>query len=541
MSVAGRPAFPLRPREFAGIVRRNHLIGLLVIAALVAVIAFLVVRADLARAPGASPAPVHRIAGENARPGTPGWRIDRPALNGEIEAYTGEVSVQPGEALDLYVSTKTDGARYDVDVYRMGWYGGDGARLMRSIKDLPGENQGRWDPLRGLQECKTCALDPATLLIQANWKRSLQVKVDKDWVSGYYLARLHELKTDTATYAIFIVRDDASDAPIIVQASTNTWQAYNTWGDASLYGSFGADRKYVAKTRRAYRVSYDRPYDPTMRDERNDGAGEFFAWEYDFVRWAESQGYEMTYTTDVDVSLRGQTLKKHRLFISLGHDEYWTKQQRDAVEAARDAGVNVAFFGGNEAYWQSRLEPSSAGAPARVLTVYKDARLDPLARSNPKETTVMFPSPPVSRPESLLSGLGYGSNTTPDYQSWRPAESVASWVFDGTGIAPGQSFPGIVGYEYDHMAPADQRPPGLVVLGRSPVNGFLGNDTAITSLYVAPSGATVFAAGTVAWSWGLDDYGHETQGRFADDRLRRMTHNIMDRLSAPRQAAPQGG
>ncbi len=523
--------------------RRNNgiILGLAVIAALVAVIVALLVRAESAGAPPTATAvrETRTIAEENALPGSTDWRIERLALIGEIQGYAGQVSVQRGEALDLYISTMTEGAKYEADIYRMGWYGGAGARSVRSIKNIEGENQGRWDPLRGTQDCKACTLDPGTLLVEANWKRSLQVKVDRDWVSGVYVVRLHEVATDTAAYVIFIVRDDVSSARAMVQLSTNTWQAYNTWGDASTYGSFGADRWYVEMTRRAYRVSYDRPYDVTLRNAKNYGAGEFFQWEYNFVRWAESRGYDMTYTTNVDVSLRGELLKKHRLFISLGHDEYWTKQQRDAVEAARDAGVNIAFFSGNEAYWQGRLEDSTGGVRARVLTVYKDATLDPLARTNPKETTVLFAAPPVSRPQSMLSGLAYGSNTTPDYQPWRPA-STDSWVFDGTGIAAGDSFPGIVGYEYDHMAVPSERPVGLTVVGSSAVNGLLGSDTAVSSLYRAESGATVFAAGTVAWSWGLDDFGHESRGRYADDRLRRMTANIMDRLSAPREAAPLG-
>jgi hypothetical protein len=522
---------------------RPKVIGIATIAVLIGVIAVLIGRAEVGGSggPGAAATATaiarnaHAIADENAKPGDADWRIDRPSLNGEIEAYAGQVSVQPGETLDVYVSTKAAGAKFDADVYRMGWYGGAGARNVRSIKNVDGDDQGRWDPLHGLQDCKTCKVDPATLLVQANWKRSLQVKIPSDWASGYYLVRLHERKTDTATYVIFIVRDDASHAAIVVQASTNTWQAYNTWGDASFYGSFGANRKYVAKTRRAYRVSYDRPYDPMMRDERNDGAGEFFSWEYNFVRWAESQGYDMTYTTSVDVSLRGDTLQRHRMVISLGHDEYWTKQQRDAFEAARDAGTNIAFFGGNEAYWQARLDASPAGTPGRILTEYKDAALDPLARSNPKEATVLFADPPVSRPQSQLSGLAYGSNTQPDYMAWRPA-NLDTWIFAGSGIVDGQSFPGIVGYEYDHIAAPAERPPGLVVVGSSPVNGFLGSDTAASALYTAPSGAEVFAAGTVAWAWGLDDFGHEERGAFADDRLRRVTKNIMDRMSARRSA-----
>jgi hypothetical protein len=473
-----------------------------------------------------------RIAEENAKPGTPGWEIDRPALDGQIQAYTGQVSVQPGEAVDLYVSTADDNAAYDVDLYRMGWYGGAGARLMRSVRDIPGDDQGHWTPARGIERCKTCTFDPTTMLLEANWKRSLRIEIGTDWVSGYYLARLHELKTDTATYAIFVVRDDTSDSSILVQASTNTWQAYNTWGDASLYGSFGADRTYVSKTRRAYRVSYDRPYDATLRGGTSYGAGEFFAWEYDFVRWAEAEGYDMTYTTNVDVSERGETVRGHRLFISLGHDEYWTKAERDAVEAARDAGVNIAFFGGNEAYWQARLDASTAGEPGRILTEYKDTALDPMARSDPTDATFEFAASPINRPESMLSGLAYGSNTTPDYQTWRPV-SIDSWIFAGSGIKEGDAFPGIVGYEYDHMPPPDQRPSGLVALARSPVQGFLGDDTACSSMYVAPSGAVVFDAGTVAWAWGLDDFGHDERGRYADERLRKVTGNIMDRLSRP--------
>jgi hypothetical protein len=382
-----------------------------------------------------------------------------------------------------------------------------------------------------VQDCDACEVDPGTLMVEANWKRSLRIEIDDDWVSGVYLVRLRETETDTAAYAIFVVRDDRSPAPTLVQLSTNTWQAYNAWGDASTYGSFGADRMYVAKSRRAYRVSYDRPYDVRLQGSRNYGAGEFLAWEYNFIRWAESQGLPMTYTTNVDVSERGELLQRHKLFVSLGHDEYWTRQQRDAVEFARDAGVNIAFFGGNEAYWQSRLEASANGVPARVLTVYKDAALDPEARDDPRAATSLFAEAPVSRPQSTLSGVAYGSNTTPAYQAWHPA-NTDHWIFDGSGIDEGDRFEGIVGYEYDAMAVPDARPVGLQVVGRSPVEGFIGSDTSISALYEAASGATIFAAGTVGWSWGLDDWGHADEGAFADDRLRRVTRNIIDRLSS---------
>ncbi len=474
---------------------------------------------------------IRTIAAENALPGTADWAIERPALLGEIAGYCGQVSVQRGESADLYVSTAKEDGPYEADVFRMGWYGGAGARLVRQIRDVRGENQGRWTPERGTEDCRSCQVDPDTLLLESNWKRSLRIEIADDWVSGVYLVRLRETESSTAAYAIFIVRDDDSPAPTIVQCSTNTWQAYNGWGDASLYGSFGADRNYVGKTRRAYRVSYDRPYDVTLQGGRNYGAGEFLTWEYNFIRWAESQGFPMTYTTNVDVSLRGDLLQRYKLFVSIGHDEYWTREQRDAVEFARDAGVNLAFFSGNEAYWQSRLEPSTKRVPSRVLTVYKDAALDPEARGDPRAATSLFAEAPVSRPQSTLSGLTYGSNTTPAYQAWHPV-NTDHWIFKDSAIVEGDRFEGIVGYEYDAMAVPDARPVGLEVVGASPVEGFIGADTSISALYEAASGATIFAAGTIAWSWGLDDWGHASEGAFADDRLRRVTRNVVDRLSS---------
>ncbi len=518
--------------------RRRFLVGMLGVGLLAATCGDDGKPKDGTPQPTATPKrKLRTIAEENALPGDDGWKITRPSLIGEIAAYCGQVSVQRGDTLDVHVSTMTDAAKYEADVYRMGWYGGAGGRNVRSIRNIDGENQGRWDPLRGVQDGKDSMVEPDTLLLECNWKRNLQIKIGDDWVSGYYLVKLHELATDTAVYAIFVLRDDASTAPIIAQASTNTWQAYNVWGDASMYGSFGADRRYIEKTRRAYRVSYDRPYDVDINNQMQLGAGEFFRWEYNFVRWAESMAFDMTFTTNVDVHLRGETLKKHRLFVSLGHDEYWTKQQRDAIESARDAGMNIAFFSGNEAYWQSRIEPSTSGHEARVLTCYKDATLDPKARDNPKETTVLFTDPPVSRPQSMLSGLAYGSNTQPDYIAWRPI-NIDTWIFAGTGIQEGDEFPGIVGYEYDHMAPTDERPEGLTIVGASPVNGFLGSDTSVSAVHTTASGATIFAAGTIAWSWALDDYGHENYGAFADDRLRRLTANIINRLTGSRTVPP---
>lgn len=167
------------------------------------------------------------VAAENRLPGTTDWQITHPSHAGEIQAYTGQVSVQRGDMLDVFVSTK-DGAAFDVDVYRMGWYGGAGAREVLPLRGIDGDDQGRWDPRGGLQRCASCTIDPSTLIVEAHWRRSIRIKTHDDWLSGYYLIKLRELTTGTETYAPFILRDDTSHAPILVQAPTNTWQAYNT-------------------------------------------------------------------------------------------------------------------------------------------------------------------------------------------------------------------------------------------------------------------------------------------------------------------------
>ena len=191
--------------------------GIAAILLLLVVIATLVLRADFTRSPktgSAEQRDVRTVAEENQLAGSTDWRITKPSLVGEIAGYAGQASVNRGDTLELYVSTATQGAKYDVDVYRMGWYGGAGARVVRSIRNIDGEDQGRWDPLRGLQDCRSCKLDPSTLLLEANWKRSLQIKVGRDWVSGYYLVKLHDDASGTESYVPFVVRDDGSPAPV---------------------------------------------------------------------------------------------------------------------------------------------------------------------------------------------------------------------------------------------------------------------------------------------------------------------------------------
>jgi hypothetical protein len=476
------------------------------------------------------------VASENQRPGTDTWRITDPATAGEIAGYAGSTSYDRGATVDLHVSTRNGSTPYSIELYRMGWYGGQGARLLEKIEPLKGEAQGYWTSGEGLRDCATCHVEPDTKLVDANWRTSYKLHLDRTWPTGVYLAKLRDVDGKEA-YIPFVVRDDKRAASLLVQLSVNTWQAYNAWGDSSFYGSFSAAHQWVGKTARAYKVSFNRPYDPAEDGLPGNGAGQFFRFEYNAIRWIESRGYDVTYATDVDLHARSDILKRRLGFVSIGHNEYWSWEQRQQVERARDRGVGLAFLGGNDVYWQVRLERAAGGAPNRTLVCYKDRTLDPQAKNHPERTTVLWADDPVRMPQSSLTGTTYGSNATPPQQTWVVNDDSSS-LFAGTALTKGDRFPGILGYEYDRLGDEASRPTGLVVVGSSPVTGFLGADQSASVAYRAASGAFVFNAGTVQWSWGLDDFGHEDIGAYADTRLQRLTGNILGALIEPGTAPP---
>ena len=174
-----------------------------------------------------------------------------------------------------------------------------------------------------------------------------------------------------ASHIVFVVRDDERQSDLLFQTSDTTWQAYNAYGGNSLYAGSPAGR--------AYKVSYNRPF--TTRDTRP--RDWLFNAEYPMVRWLEANGYDVSYTTGVDTDRRGAELLEHKAFLSVGHDEYWSGAQRANVEAARAAGVHLAFFSGNEVFWKTRWEPSidGSGTPYRTLVCYKETHANAEDRS----------------------------------------------------------------------------------------------------------------------------------------------------------------
>jgi len=494
---------------------------------------------------GVQPHPVTRVqaAGgctsnpivcENALPGTPQsqWDISG-AGDSSIQGFSTDISVNHGNSISFKVNTPA--TAYRLDIYRMGYYQGNGARLISSI--LPSVALPQSQP--------ACLTDSTTGLIDCgNWAVSASWAVPSTAVSGIYFAKL--VRTDGTTGAsqiVFVVRDDASTSDVVFKTSDTTWQAYNDWGGNDLYTGGPAPWG-------AYKVSYNRPF-----NTRGDSSQDFvFNAEYPMVRWMESNGYDVSYISSIDADRYGSLIKQHKTFLSVGHDEYWSGNERANVEAARAAGVHLGFFSGNEVFWKTRWEPSIDGSNTnyRTLVTYKETHAN--AVSDPQDPptwtgTWRDPrwSPPADggRPENGLTGTIFMVNGGVNRQDSIavPASYANLRFWRNTSVAalqPGQTatFPaGTLGYEWDEDLDNGARPAGLIDMSSNTlsISGDLlldygntfGNGTAThhLTLYRAPSGALVFGAGTVQWSWGLDG-NHDNGSAFTVPAMQQATVNL---------------
>ena len=468
------------------------------------------------------------IEAENTCIGTTSWRPDHPVGSQHaIEAFTAPVSVNSSESINIYVSTTA--SFYSLRIYRMGWYQGLGGRLVYSAPRLSGIVQP--PPL----------IDPATRMASAsNWHDPVTLAIPASWVSGVYVVKLVS-STGYLRYTSFVVRNDSRNSQILFQSSVLTYQAYNTWGGGSLYGSAAAAYDF---TQRSYAVSFDRPYPSS-----NAGLSYSLDFELPLLWWLERKGYNMTYTTDIDTDLRGQLLLNHHLFLAAGHDEYWSTAMRQNITRARDGGTSLAFFGADDGYWHVRLQASPLG-PDRVVVCYKDAALDPIAAQNPESATVGWRDPPLFQPENDLLGAMYAGTLR------GPAPLVltagAAAFFQGTRLHVGIAIPGLVGADFGPAYPYGSSNTGefdsvygdgrrVQMIASSPVHVLQGEDSAppgtylfaAATLYTAPSGAKVFDAGTFWWGLGLDDLrlnASDPAGGFSSADFQQFTVNLLGYL-----------
>ncbi len=336
------------------------------------------------------------------------------------------------------------------------------------------------------------------------------------------------------------MRDDARHSDFLYQQSVSTYEAYNNWGGKSLYD-------WNSTGGAAMKVSFDRPY--AMGNQSISapavGSGEFLitvqppqegppgGFEFPFVRFLEREGYDVTYSTDVDTAEDPAALLNHKALLIVGHDEYWNWAQRANVIAARDAGVSLGFFSSNTMYWQIRYEPDSSGTPDRTIVCYKTLATteDPDYLSGDpnlmKYTTVQWRQPPVNLPEDAVIGVMYYTNPV---QGDIVVDDASSWVYNGTGLTQGSHLKGLLGYEVDQMY--GHAPAGTDRIAHS-VFGTGAQDFSDATVYTAPSGAIVFATGSMEWSWGLDDYGvPDVRPSYLNPDAQQVTRNVLARFTA---------
>ena len=441
------------------------------------------------------PGYVNPILAENALTGEAGWFNGREAVNHEIEGYLDRTSAHAGQTVQANVSA--DSAHSATwTLYRVGYYGGKGARRIAG---------GSFS----VAHQAACPMDAATGMVRCAWTPSFALPVDPSWVSGLYVVRFARDDAFTS-FAPLVVTDDRP-ADLLLQAAVNTYQAYNAWQGESLY----ADASGTIAGGMANQVSFDRPY------ASDRGSGQVLRYEALFARFLEQHGYDVTYTTNADVAAQGAALLTGRgAFLSIGHDEYWPGEVRDAVQRARDQGVPTLFFGANVGYWKVRMEDSTDPSNPRVMTCFKNFPAQDPRAADTAARTGRYRDDPIAQPENALVGTMYESFS---YLSGPLLiTDPSSFVFEGTGLAAGDTLPFMVGYEYDRVADNGASPAGLNVVAHSPVVDAYGRASwsdAVT--YRTANGSLVFASGSIEWAYGLGQTG------VADPRVARMTANVL--------------
>jgi len=418
----------------------------------------------------ARPAAHRRTASESSRDGDPNWPIRHFGAPDAMLGYTGQASVLPGEPITLYASTTARSFR--VNAFRMGWYGGAGARLVWRSATVPGHRQR-----------KPTLIHP-TNTVEAVWGPSLTIPTH-DWPEGSYLLRL-DAESGAQRYVPVTVRSASTAGKTVIKNSVSTWQAYNTWGGYDLYNGPGGIADY---NNRALAVSLDRPYDAS-------GAYMFLYHERKLIELAERLGLPLAYLTNLDIAADPHLLNGASAVFSLGHDEYWSPPERASVTAARDAGTNLAFLGANCCFRRTRLASTRLG-PRRLIICYKTSYLqDPMYGKDNALVTSDWREPPQPDPESSLTGVLYESNpadagfvvATPD-----------AWMFAGTGVQAGTKFTGLVGIEYDRVNPVYHVERPIQILSHSPLTCRGVHSYSDSAYYTHPGGAGVFSTGTMRW------------------------------------------
>jgi hypothetical protein len=403
-----------------------------------------------AQFPGPDGVESRQIELENQRRGTTAWEIPPGATTDAIQGYADHVYAVVGDTVALYVTTPS--AHFRVEAFRMGYYGGAGARLVWESEDIVGRLQPSC-PVTAVTNMASCT----------DWTRSLTFRVTSAFVQGDYLLKLVASNPGGQSYIPLTIWQPANHAAYLIKNDVFTWQAWNPYGGYDFYVGRGTCPTGVYPLcSRARIVSFDRPYGS------NKGAGDFLGNEYPLLRFAEQHNLDVAYATDLTVQQHPSVLLAHRALLSLGHDECWSRGERQAAATAVAHGVNIVFFAASPILRHVRTQASPLGRDRQEVD-YRDAAEDPLnGRGNPLDVTAnTWSSPPASWSEDSFVGAAYAGFLEPNAA---PADFTvadgSAWIFRNTGLQTGSVIPGLLRDDFDHFE-LGTHPGGLQILAHS--------------------------------------------------------------------------
>jgi PKD repeat protein len=475
-----------------------------------------------------------------------------------------------GENVPLKIGTDEGsfpGTSVNISIYRIGYYGGDGARLIpgAGATNVKVNNSFQCNPANTTTGELSCS----------NWNVTYTIPGKSLPISGIYEAVFTDVADGGITNSVvFPVRDESRSSEILYVLPTADYEAYNLWGCKSLYFDACGGANTISGDPRAVAVSFDRP-----QSEGNGEDNRFWGPDYNTVVWLEEQGYNVTYTDDTQTDSNLPSLLNHKVDLVSGHSEYWSYNSFNNFKKARDAGVNIVSLSANTAYWQTRYENNH-----RTLVCYKTiqgtssgnpggtpndpASIGPNGEALPHNatTTRRDPGAPAgdpnapaggrigpNEPENSLWGVMYvGDNDDLSYQLTIPAgnangEFATNRVWRNSGISTTTSTKmpdSSVGWEWDQIPTQPsylaQEPAGVKQLSltdvTNPGDSWLqdagrarastappGEPSNVSAVeYRAPSGALVFSTGTMEWALSFT----------VDRAIDQATYNVLSEMGA---------
>ncbi len=504
--------------------------------------------------------------------GSSAWQISNGRTY-NLGGFATQTSYNLGQSVPLKIGAYADSV--DISVFRMGYYGGKGGRLVASATNVPVNNGPSCEGKNANTGEFNCN----------DWETTYTIPGSSLPASGVYLVKLVDPEGDD-NQIIFIVRNDNASpgSAIVAKIPTSTYQAYNWFGGKSLYNYNSSLPNLADGAPRAFSVSFQRPFQDVASSADENW---FLKVDYPMVYWLEKEGYDVSYTDGVAIDEKPESLLTHKVVLISGHDEYWSGKELAAVKAAREHGVSIASFSGNTAYWKVQYENNH-----QTMTTYKTVQDGSEGVNDPgaeKPTTTFRDAgapagapnaPPGGRPgpntpENSLFGIMYVGDTTNNSSyglTVPPAEGQDQYsgdsIWRNTGINPATGATigtNLVGWEWDAIPSQPGylafEPANVVQVSRTNVNlpgdewlldygmefgsspppGQNGFTEAVK--YRASSGALVFASGTMQWSWGLgphflnkpeDDY-TEPPVESSDPRIQQATYNILSEMGVQPQ------